>query len=170
MKKKLNIGCGGDIRDDYVNADLSYEPCREDIREMTFEDETFDEVLASHILEHIHFSQLERAFLECFRVLKPNGKFVVEVPNSSGIMKAFLEAERDNNQGLQFLLLQEIFGDFGVVDAPNNHRYGFTRSSLPEWLEKTGFKSIVEEFPEWGGEGHKEKPRLLRMVAIKPGD
>lgn len=47
-----------------------------------FEDEVFDEVLASHVLEHI--SDWPSTVMECHRVLKPNGILRVHVPYGIG--------------------------------------------------------------------------------------
>lgn len=49
-----------------------------DARSMPFEDNTFDRVIASEILEHIH--EDEDVMSEIFRVVKPGGLVAVSVP------------------------------------------------------------------------------------------
>jgi len=58
---------------DYVSVDLDSPLATQhmDITALAFEDETFDAILCSHVLEHIPDDR--RAMRELFRVLKPGG-------------------------------------------------------------------------------------------------
>lgn len=49
-----------------------------DARDMPFEDNSFDRVIASEILEHVH--EDEKVMAEIFRVVKPGGLVAVSVP------------------------------------------------------------------------------------------
>lgn len=85
---KLNLGCGRDIRKGYVNYDIKSH-FTEDLEEvdicgnceegLPFKDETFEKVIASHILEHIH--DLRALKHELWRVMKPDAELVVTVPD-----------------------------------------------------------------------------------------
>ena len=57
-------------------------PIKIDINEISFPDNSFDVILASHILEHIPDDK--KAISELFRVLKPGGWAVLQVPISWG--------------------------------------------------------------------------------------
>lgn len=64
----------------YLTADL-VSPLAEvkmDIHEMPFEDNRFDYVLCNHVLEHVNDSH--KAMTEIYRVLKPGGWAVMQVP------------------------------------------------------------------------------------------
>ncbi len=52
--------------------------CAGDATHLPFADETFDRIIASEVLEHIHDD--DGALRELFRVLKPNGKIAVTIP------------------------------------------------------------------------------------------
>ena len=85
MKDKLNLGCGNDIRPDYVNLDVSGldgVDVVHDLNELPlpFEDGVFSEILCLDILEHVDYPPLLK---ECHRILKPGGRLVVEVPHFS---------------------------------------------------------------------------------------
>jgi predicted SAM-dependent methyltransferase len=80
---KLNLGCGYDIKEGYINIDMKQNNGVDivvDLNEckLPFEDNTVDEIYMAHILEHI----IDRyTFIqECYRVLKPNGVLLVKLP------------------------------------------------------------------------------------------
>ncbi len=58
-----------------------------DIMDIKFNENTFDLVLCNHVLEHIPDDIA--AMKELYRVLKPNGTAILQVPISSTLMKTF---------------------------------------------------------------------------------
>jgi len=79
---KLNLGCGKDIKEGYINLDIvDYGGNRiHDINTFPypFEENYFDEIYASHILEHLN--NFHNSITELYRILKPNGIFYCSVP------------------------------------------------------------------------------------------
>jgi len=66
---------------DYVSVDLLRNAMtRMDIANLGFMDRTFDAIICSHVLEHVPDDR--RALSELFRVLKPGGWAVIQVPIS----------------------------------------------------------------------------------------
>lgn len=65
---------------DYLSADIAspLAMIQMDITEIPFPDNTFDVILCSHVLEHIPDDR--RAMAEIFRVLKPGGWAILQVP------------------------------------------------------------------------------------------
>lgn len=47
----------------------------EDLRELTFSDQSFDHVLSRYVVEHVPKDAIQRVMSEIFRVLKPGGQF-----------------------------------------------------------------------------------------------
>lgn len=96
MSLKLNIGCGRDYREGWVNIDISYkvkaeayldigkhELCLRSDTPERIESKTVDEIYISGVLEQIGPNEeLIHAMNECHRVLKEGGKMVVVVPNA----------------------------------------------------------------------------------------
>jgi len=84
--KKLNIGCAGYKKPGYINLDWQsiVEPdINHDLNTFPypFQDNSFELVEASHILEH-----LDRPFevmKELHRILKPGGRLLIRVPHFS---------------------------------------------------------------------------------------
>jgi SAM-dependent methyltransferase len=80
---KLNLGCGYNIRQGWLNLDRNATPgvdvvCNLDSENLPFDTNTFSVVLASHVLEHV--DDLNRVMKEIYRVLKPGGKAVIVFP------------------------------------------------------------------------------------------
>ena len=79
---RLNIGCGLDVRPGWVNLDC-VDYGGNTVADLTrypwpFPDSHFDEVLASHILEHL--PNFNAVVTEIWRVCKPDALVVVRVP------------------------------------------------------------------------------------------
>lgn len=85
---RLNLGCGLDKRPGWLNADYVPE-CKPDVcfdanGLWPFKDQTFYEVYASHVFEHL--PNWWGAFNEAARVLKVGGRLEIRVPDESASM------------------------------------------------------------------------------------
>jgi SAM-dependent methyltransferase len=87
----------------YIKADLfpaAPEVTREDITKLSFDDCTFDFVIANHVLEHVVDDHA--AMREIFRVLKPGGLAVLQTPYSDKLTNTFEdEGIREDEARLQ---------------------------------------------------------------------
>lgn len=79
---KLNLGCGRNPLPGYVNLDRNPAPGVELLADvetgLPFKGDALDEIMASHVLEHVVF--FERALSELRRVLRIGGRLVARVP------------------------------------------------------------------------------------------
>lgn len=102
MEKKLNLGCGEDKKQGYVNLDWSPRYSPDIVHDLNalpypFEANTFDLVEASHVIEH-----LDRPFAvmnELHRILKPGGRARIKVPHFS---RGFTHAEHAHGFDVTF--------------------------------------------------------------------
>ena len=81
FKKQKNL--------DYTTADL-YSPIvdvKADILDLPFDDNSFDVVFCNHVLEHIKDD--EKAMRELYRVLKPNGMGIFQIPQDLSLEKTY---------------------------------------------------------------------------------
>ncbi|MDP2593158.1 MAG: methyltransferase domain-containing protein [bacterium] len=81
--KKLNLGCGMDVKQGWVNLDSASLPGVDvahnlDVLPLPFEDEVFDEILCQDVLEHVNLSPL---LSDLHRILKKGGLISVRVPH-----------------------------------------------------------------------------------------
>lgn len=90
---KLNLGCGHDIREGYVNVDFRATHPTVQVVDLSkfpwpFENQSADEILMLDFLEHFPYAQTQRILLECYRILKPEGELVVQVPDAEHLAMA----------------------------------------------------------------------------------
>lgn len=81
--KKLNLGCGHDIKNGWVNLDIADLPGVDIVHDVNdlplpFEDVAFDHILAQDILEHLDYIPLLK---DLHRILKPGGTIEIRVPH-----------------------------------------------------------------------------------------
>lgn len=106
-----------------------------DITNLSFKNETYDIIICNHVLEHVIEDGI--ALKEFYRVLKPNGWAILQVPISS--------------------ILEKTYEDFSIVDEKEREKhfgqfdhvriYGQDYKSR---LENAGFTvEIIHPFEEW---------------------
>lgn len=79
---KLNLGCGNTRIEGWIGVDFLSGPAVDVIADLTkplpWESNSVDEVLASHVLEHI--VMFEDTIREIHRILRPGGILTIKVP------------------------------------------------------------------------------------------
>ncbi|HEY9076230.1 MAG TPA: class I SAM-dependent methyltransferase [Anaerolineaceae bacterium] len=81
----------------------------EDLTNLSFSNEQFSCVVSLDCLEHI--PNYIDAFAECFRVLKPGGKFIWSVPFLSNSEKNLIRAKLNKDGSIEYFLPPEYHGD-----------------------------------------------------------
>lgn len=84
---RINLGCGADIRQGYVNVDFRQLSGVDEVTDLSvfpwpFTDGSAEEILMLDFLEHFPYSQTRMILLECHRVLHRDGELVIQVPNA----------------------------------------------------------------------------------------
>lgn len=84
---KLNIGCGRNAMEGYVNLDSADLPGVDVVADLLeplpFEDDTFDEIYGSHVIEHISGPDSLKLMEELWRITKNGGTATFETPYGS---------------------------------------------------------------------------------------
>lgn len=135
---KLNIGCDNDIRPGWVNIDaFNIKPgvIKMDAQKIDYPDNTFDEICARDILEHITWRKTDEVLAEWYRVLKPGGKIYIQSPNLVGWALAIVHNKCSFHHAMEHI--------FAHQDNPGNFHYtGFSKDYLQEKMSKVGFKDF----------------------------
>ena len=174
MTRRLHIG--GQARSDgweVLNANAApYVDHVGNANELSrFADNTFDEIYASHVVEHLDYNgELQNTLKEWHRVLTPGGRFFVSVPDLAVLAKLFLDTERLTFED-RFLVMRMMFG--GHIDKYDYHVVGLDEQFLAVFLHASGYVNIrrVQNFGIFNDTSamlFKGVAISLNMIAEKP--
>ncbi|MFW9769833.1 MAG: methyltransferase domain-containing protein [Candidatus Thorarchaeota archaeon] len=138
---KLNLGCGLVYKKGYINVDAFDHTIADQVMsilDLDFNDNYFSQIECMQVLEHLGAAKSIYALAEIYRVLEPNGLFVLETPDIETAFHYFLK----NNESKRKILMNWIFG----LDIPGmSHKYGFPKVLLEQVLREVGFADIKIE-------------------------
>ena len=137
--RKLNVGCGHILRDDYINVDGRKLPGVDvvcDVLDMPAELSDVDEIYAAHLVEHFSELTLRTHVLPYWLSrLKPGGQLVLVAPNADAMMRRYCAGEIGFEQVKEVLFGgQEYEGDF--------HYNMLSPEAMKPLLSSTGFEGV----------------------------
>lgn len=104
-----------------------------------FKDATVDDIYASHVYEHLSYTgDVQQAFREAFRVLKPGGLIRIAVPDLDRLCRLYLTPGLAAPQ--RFYLMRVLVG--GQTNPFDYHKCLFDEETLTVLLRHTGFVDI----------------------------
>lgn len=147
--RRLHIG-GEERRDGWEIVNVQPGPHVDhlgDVQEVaqSFPDASVDELYASHILEHLGYDKaLPETLKHLARILKPDGKFYIAVPDLMALSKLFAHPQMDMQNRIKVMRI--MYG--GRTDPYDVHIAGFDQEILGCFLGQAGFKHMnrVKEF------------------------
>ena len=172
---KLHLGCCNRYFDGYVNIDGEY--MKDDpnviIHDITtvfpIPDNSVDEILTVHVIEHIDRWAIEDTLTEWHRILRPGGQLSTEWPD---LLKACLQIAKDpsslletqsrENKRVTKHTMHVIYGNPRFKHKAMTHAWGYSIDSLTELMKKIGFSSVTAE-----ENLYRKTPNDSRVVAIK---
>lgn len=164
---KLNLGSGGVPYKGWLSVDLYDKRAhiKMDITKLDFDDCSVEEILASHVFEHLNPYHALDILRDWLRVLKPGGKLTMEMPDIEATCAAFNTASTGERYGLLNVIYGSVntTGEGGDDNITAPHLFGWWKQSLWDHLTNAGFVDIEfmdEQIPH---PGHN-----LRVEAIKP--
>lgn len=137
---RLNLACGDNKISGYLNIDgeISVKP---DVvinlkRPLPFADESIDEIVLFHAIEHIEESYHVLVLCEFWRILKPNAELYVSYPEFSKCARNYIE----NYRGLREFWKNTIYG---LQRYPGDYHVALMHTDLfVEKLQSIGFTDI----------------------------
>ena len=144
---KLHIG-GESIKDGWKILNIQPKEGIDFIGSITdlsqFTPDSFNEVYASHVFEHIMLRDALKTLRGIYRILKPTGKLYLSVPDLDILCRMFIEPSVPNE--VKIHVTQMIFG--GHLDNFDTHYMGWSSDLPTDFLKTAGFCQIqrVEEF------------------------
>lgn len=153
----VNIQPGPDV--DYVG----------DIIDLTnFNDNSVDEIYASHVLEHVPQAKVLETLKGVHRILRTRGVLMVSVPDMDILCHLFISPLA--SEDAKFHAMRMMFG--GQTDANDFHFIGFNQQFLRHYLTQAGFTQIERVdsfglFNDTSGFRPYGFPISLNMRAVK---
>lgn len=188
---KLNLGCGKDIRKGYVNVDLHNDvgvdkQCDLSKFPWPWPDGSAEEIMMLDFLEHFPYRDTDEFIVECWRVLKPYGKLVIQVPDAEHLGKV-LQCSKDNpyvcnkcgnlcwnydcnrcGQTYEQIAEAAVARMFGGQDYVGNWHYtSFNKPLLQHKLEKNGFDKVEFEELNENGETYYQNWNIKAVAEKK---
>ena len=138
---KLHLGCGERYLPGYIHIDINKFDHVDFISSVDdlnmYENETVDEIYASHLLEYFDKYESQDVLAEWKRVLKKNGKLRLAVPNFSKLVDVYKSTNEISN------VIGPIIGRWEINQSEKiYHKQIFDFESLKFQLEEAGFKEI----------------------------
>jgi len=173
MQRKLHIGGkvasdGWEVLDALPAPHVDHVCNANDLSQ--FAENTFAEIYASHIVEHLDYQgELHATLTEWNRVLEPGGIIFISVPDLDILAKLFLLKNVLSVQE-RFRVMRMIFG--GHLDKYDYHVVGLNEEFLANYLHHSGYVKMqrVKEFGlfnDSSSEKVKGTPISLNMIAEK---
>ncbi len=174
--KLLNVGCGMCFHPEWTNIDLvaaTPEVRAYDLRRgLPYDDDSFDGVYHSHVLEHLAPNSAAMMLAECWRVLRPGGTLRVVVPDLEGIAREYLRTledvvvdDCDSNLAKHHWMTLEL------IDQMTRQSSGGTMGQLMQAPGDTPIEFIRGRMGHQVDGNKKTKPvktlatRLIRLIA-----
>ena len=143
---KLHLGSGSRYLEGYLHIDIAdYEHI--DINSSvdklnTIDNDTIDEIYASHVIEYFDRNEVESVLKEWKRVLKKDAVLRIAVPNFEALIKVYKETEEIEK------ILGPLYGKWDLTDGRIiYHKTVYDKNSLTELLKRIGFSNI--ELWDW---------------------
>lgn len=166
---KLNAGSGcPDLKvygAGWVNVDLSRarDTVCATLERLPFSDQTFEEVRAIHVLEHITRAKHKEVLQELHRVTISGCAIYVEVPDFLAVCRSIVDAadkSETDSRVMEHIRIRTV-GVYGKQRYPGDfHHWGFTPYHLERLLHDTGWREVTRE-TEMISRHYKQEPVLL---------
>lgn len=157
---RLHLGCGSVKLDGWINVDGAYmqhdpEVAIHDIT-ATFPvaDNTVDEILTVHVIEHLSRQYVMPMFREFYRICRPGGSVAMEWPD---LLKMCQEVVKNpdcfwtQDKRLTKRTISGIYGDSARYPDPVMlHKWGYSAESMSRLFKEAGFSRTSIEPNQFG--------------------
>lgn len=148
---KLNLGCGEDLREDYLNIDIRKLPGVDTVADITLFDfsslREVDYIVMQHVLQYIPRGKFLTVLQSLFKCLQPGGHLEIRLPN----LKKICSQCHLNGVSGELGFPEEMI--IGLLYGAQTHQYdivynGFTSDYLQGILNTIGFEIISVVFED----------------------
>jgi predicted SAM-dependent methyltransferase len=154
-KEYLQVGCGYNIYDDFINTDIEWKPnvIPWDISKIAKDNYpiangTLQGIYTEHCLEHIPFKSTKDNLKEFYRLLKPGGTVRIAVPDG----ELFIDLYNKHRQGEKVKIPcpddrpePTPMISINRIARSHGHQFMYDFETFKYLLEEVGFKNVKKE-------------------------
>ena len=120
-------------------------------KHLPYKDNSVDEILAKHLIEHIDYWKFPGVFEEWYRVMTPEGKLTIVTPDFEWMAKSYVNGQgkeailwynNERNFNLNFMIFNGC-GNSGNDRSAFRHKGMFDFKYLKMLLEMAKFREIT---------------------------
>ena len=133
-----------------------------------FENNSIEEIYASHVFEHVLQSEVNKTLKGIHRVLVDGGKFYVSVPDMDILCRMFIDPKAPLK--VKHHAMTMMFG--GQIDKFDIHYFGWNHQLMIDFFGQAGFKKLERVksfnlFKDTSDYAPYGQPISLNVIAIK---
>lgn len=154
-KHYLNVGCGPNLDDRFINLDYQWRPgmdlCWDITKGIPLKSNSITGIYTEHCLEHITFEQTQAVLLEFHRLLKPGGIARIIVPDAELYIDLYTRSKNGEDVSFPYVADNKVNKGFSPIMPVNRvfrgheHLYAYDFDCLSLMLKQTGFERTSKE-------------------------
>ena len=166
---KLNLGSGQMLLKEYINFDV-VEVKRGDMKTDVFgliENVTdifgsgvFKGILSSHVVEHFNKEGGKKMIQDCYALLEPGGKLILEGPDFIGCIELY---QAGHPAVTWNMVVCSLWGTTSHYGEYGRHRWGYTKETAAKLVEECGFEVVHKGIGRTHGMGKRD----FRVEGVK---
>lgn len=168
---RLHLGCGREHWDGYINIDSSDNSAADvvmDFRELGnhFKPDTVEEIVLIHCISYLRYWKALEFFQDVHRILKINGKLILEFPDINKCAEIILNNKNNLTQYMEGVRAIFAFDYIQLLKKEyfTTYNFGWAAWHMSDELKSVGFKSVQIKDPQTH---NKLTWRDTRIEAIK---
>lgn len=169
---RLHLGCGSVKLEGWINVDgeyMQHDPgvvIHDITKPFPLADNTVDEILTVHVIEHLNRSMVPVMLREWHRILRPGGRAAVEWPDMLKMCREIVQNPAVFWSEDRRVLKRTVLGIYGDTerypDPVMFHKWGYSEDSLQRIFSTVGFSRTAAE-----KNNYAKTPNDSRVVAWK---
>ena len=146
---KVNLGCGSNIRDGFLNIDLTK---RENKNHLQYDlskglppqVKNATLIYSSHFFEHLTNEQAVNLLSGCYKALAPKGLFRMVLPNFSECFKNYIDNNKDFWNGVKHVPANGLIIEYLEFSTYQNgqHKSLWDFEKCEVYLKQAGFTQV----------------------------
>lgn len=147
---RLNLGCGPDIKEGYINIDtcpFDSRVIQQDIRNLNFPPDSVDEIYAKDVIEHMSLEDFKKAIENWSKVCKSGAKIFIQTICWDSIIRAYYANVWNLETVIYMLFAGKNWVD-GISRNEDFHKSAYSLDLLNNILSKNKFTIKSVEFDQ----------------------